>query len=301
MANIPEIIKVDLSHFPTDKRFVQIPNKVVLTDNITEEFHIEHETQHPSFPVQVTTAVCLICVSGKMDVKIDLNDYTLTDGYTAVILPNSFFQMTNIEKGTKCIFMAISTDFINFNGDIKVGMEVGRSIRENPIHKPNEEDLNETITVYQLMKKKLKQDNYLYKEDYAKSCLQIMYCNIFQNFITTNGMQQEARPTSRKEELFHKFIKIVKTNYMENRSIQFYADKLFVSPKYLSSIIHEVSGKYATDWINDYVILEAKAMLRVEGNSIKDVSNNLNFANQSFFAKYFKQHTGYTPKEYKSL
>lgn len=301
MANIPEIIKVDLSHFPTDKRFVQIPNKVVLTDNITEEFHIEHETQHPSFPVQVTTAVCLICVSGKMDVKIDLNDYTLTDGYTAVILPNSFFQMTSIEKGTKCIFMAISTDFINFNGDIKVGMEFGRTIRENPIHKPNEEELDETITVYKLMKKKLKQEEYLYKEEYAKSCLQIMYCNIFQTFITASGIQQEARPTSRKEELFHKFIKIVKTNYMENRSIQFYADKLFVSPKYLSSIIHEVSGKYATDWINDYVILEAKAMLRVEGNSIKDVSNNLNFANQSFFAKYFKQHTGYTPKEYKSL
>ena len=81
----------------------------------------------------------------------------------------------------------------------------------------------------------------------------------------------------------------------------FVADKLCVSPKYLSSIVHQVSGKYATDWINQYVILEAKSMLRMESVAIKDVSNRLNFANQSFFAKFFKQHTGYTPKEYKAL
>ncbi|MBQ2297918.1 MAG: AraC family transcriptional regulator, partial [Bacteroidaceae bacterium] len=87
----------------------------------------------------------------------------------------------------------------------------------------------------------------------------------------------------------------------QNRSITFYADKLCISPKYLSSVVHSVSGKYATDWINQCVILEAKNMLKKEGASIKDVSNYLNFANQSFFAKYFKQHTGYTPKEYKAL
>ena len=94
---------------------------------------------------------------------------------------------------------------------------------------------------------------------------------------------------------------IVKEKYIKHRNIAFYADQLCVSPKYLSSVVHAVSGKYATDWINQYVILEAKAMLKSDRISIKDVSNKLHFANQSFFAKFFKQHTGYTPKEYKEL
>jgi YesN/AraC family two-component response regulator len=105
----------------------------------------------------------------------------------------------------------------------------------------------------------------------------------------------------RKDELFMQFVESVKEHYIKHRNIVFYADLLCVSPKYLSSVVHLVSGKYATDWINQYVVLEAKTLLRSDGVSIKDVSNRLHFANQSFFAKYFKQHTGYTPKEYKAL
>ena len=151
------------------------------------------------------------------------------------------------------------------------------------------------------MKQKLLDKTYLYKEDVAKSYFRIMLCNIFQDFARSTGLEGATQSMGRKEELFMQFVEVVKENYIKHRNIVFYADKLCVSPKYLSSVVHIVSGKYATEWINQYVVLEAKTLLRSNGVSIKDVSNRLNFANQSFFAKYFKQHTGYTPKEYKAL
>lgn len=80
----------------------------------------------------------------------------------------------------------------------------------------------------------------------------------------------------------------------------FYADQLHITPKYLSSVIKEVSGRSAVEWIDRYVILEAKALLRYSGLSIQEIAYELNFSTQSFFGKYFKHHTGMSPSEYKS-
>ena len=299
--NVPYITKVDLSHFPTDEKYAQIPGKLVLADNLEDDFETLERSSKSSFPVQVAMAVSMICVSGRIDMKIDLNQYTLTDGSTILILPGSFFQMLNVDKETKCLFMAISPDFIIHNNDVRLGIEFGRKLKGEPIQHPDAKDLEEHITIYKELKRKLTDKRYTFKEEVARSYLNILQCNVFQQFIEKTQLQQENKPTSRKEELFVKFMGIVKEYYTEHRNITFYAERLFVSPKYLSSIVHDVSGNYATDWINQHVILEAKAMLRTEGMSVKDVSNRLNFANQSFFAKFFKKHTGYTPKEYKAL
>ena len=82
------------------------------------------------------------------------------------------------------------------------------------------------------------------------------------------------------------------------RSVAFYAGKLFISPKYLSLIIKESTGKSATDVIDSYVVLEAKNLLRFSGKNIQQVAYELNFPNQSSFGKYFKHLTGMSPSEY---
>ena len=209
--------------------------------------------------------------------------------------------MLGADRGTKCLFMAMSPDFIVHKGDVKLGIELGRRLKGEPILHPGTGGLEEHVAIFRALKRKLADGRYAFKEEVARSYLKILQCNVFQQFVEQTHVQQESRPTSRREELFVRFMGMVKEFYTERRDVSFYADRLCVSPKYLSSIVRDVSGNYATDWINQHVVLEAKAMLRTEGVSVKDVSNRLNFANQSFFAKYFKKHTGYTPKEYKAL
>ena len=82
------------------------------------------------------------------------------------------------------------------------------------------------------------------------------------------------------------------------RSIQFYADKMCLTPKYISGMIKTYSGKCALDWINDYVVIEAKMMLRY--TTVQEISNSLNFPTQSAFGKYFKQQVGVGPKQYRN-
>lgn len=299
--NKQEIMKVDLTHFPTDSRFVQIPGKLAIIDNLEEKSYEHIEQQDKSFPIQLDMNVCFLCTSGQIDLEIDLNMYTLHEGDAAMILTGSFLRVIRIKDSARIAFIAINSDFLKYVGDVKTVIEHVNKVKRMPVSHMEPDMMEESLMIYNEIKKKLSNPDYRFKEEVAKSYIQIMLCNFFDRFVLKNETTEEQAPKSRKEELFKNFIKLVKDNYLNHRSITFYADKLCVSPKYLSSVVHKVSEKYATDWINQYVILEAKSMLRMEDTNIKDVSNHLNFANQSFFAKFFKKHTGYTPKEYKAL
>ena len=99
---------------------------------------------------------------------------------------------------------------------------------------------------------------------------------------------------------FRQFIKLVSENYTQQRQVIFYADQLCMSPKYLSKLVKDVSGKSALEWIDSYVLLEAKHLLKYSDMPIKEIVFRLNFSNQTVFYKYFKAHTGMTPTDYRN-
>lgn len=107
-----------------------------------------------------------------------------------------------------------------------------------------------------------------------------------------------TRPRTARNGYVRDFIKLVRAHYATERSVGFYASKLFISPKYLSLVVREVTGRSAARWIDEFVIMEAKNMLRFSGKNIQQVAYALNFSNQSSFGKYFKHLTGMSPTEY---
>ena len=296
-----DYIKIDFSHFPNDERCAQVPDKVFMVDNLDMPAGEKYNHEYPKYPVQITMAISFLLTDGEINMTIGLEKYTLKKGQSLMIIPGTFFQISSVSDDVRCLFMAIAPDFINYAQDVKLGVEFGRRLKDNPITTVPKDDIEDMLALYRLVKKKLTDKDFQFKEDVAKSFLNIAKCNIFQKIIESSDIQKTEKPSNRKEEIFYTFLALVRDNYKSERCIAFYADRMCMSPKYLSSVVHNVGGKYATDWINDYVILEAKALLRSPGISVKDVANSLNFANQSFFAKFFRQHTGYTPKEYMNM
>lgn len=114
-------------------------------------------------------------------------------------------------------------------------------------------------------------------------------------------MYSHEKGSQRRRVYVHEFIKLVNANFTRERSVNFYAQKLFISPKYLSLLVKEVTGHSATKWIDDFVIMEAKNLLRFSGKNIQQVAYALNFSNQSAFGKYFKHLTGLSPTEYQKM
>lgn len=100
--------------------------------------------------------------------------------------------------------------------------------------------------------------------------------------------------------LTEKFISLVQLNFKKERFLEFYADKLEVSTKHLSRTVKETTGSTAVNWIDRFVILEAKVLLKSSTMSIQQIADELNFNSQSFFGKYFKKHTGRSPKDFRN-
>lgn len=99
--------------------------------------------------------------------------------------------------------------------------------------------------------------------------------------------------------LFDKFIQLLKANFRKERNVNWYSDKLCLTPKYLSEIVKAVSSKTAGQWITNFVILEIKQLLSNTNLSVKEIAHELNFQNQSFLGKYFKNVTGMSPSAYR--
>ena len=104
----------------------------------------------------------------------------------------------------------------------------------------------------------------------------------------------------RRNPLVDRFLVLVQKSFKEERQIEFYASQLGVTPKHLSRILKQTTGFTAADWIKNYILLEAKVMLKSSTLTMGQISTQLNFPSQSFFAKFFKNATGLTPKQYRN-
>lgn len=105
---------------------------------------------------------------------------------------------------------------------------------------------------------------------------------------------------TRAHELFDRFLRLVNLNCKEQRQLSFYASKLCITDRYLSTLVHETSGVPAKEWIDRAVINTAKVMLRHSDKSVATISDELHFPTPSFFCKYFKRVTGTTPGDFRT-
>ena len=136
---------------------------------------------------------------------------------------------------------------------------------------------------------------------FPKETLQSLVSALFRQiecFCRQNQTREKTRYT-RQEEVFNRFLELVNKYAVCERNVSFYADNLYLTPRYLSTLIKQTSGRTVMDWINEAVLQEAKLMLRHSDKLVYQVADALNFPNASFCCKFFRRLTGKTPNEYK--
>lgn len=109
------------------------------------------------------------------------------------------------------------------------------------------------------------------------------------------------KPRTNADILSKEFLALVKEHFREERQLKFYADKMCITPRYLSRVVKECTQFSAADWIERFVVLEARALLKSTNMTVQQISDELNFPSQTFFGKYFKRRVGLSPKEYRRI
>ncbi len=119
------------------------------------------------------------------------------------------------------------------------------------------------------------------------------------DFVRKRSQSTERQQHTRQEDIFNRFLELVNKYAVRERSIAFYADRLFLTPRYLSTLVRQASGRTVMDWVNEAVMQEAKLMLRHTDKLVYQIADELNFPNASFFSKYFRRMAGMTPNDYR--
>ena len=137
------------------------------------------------------------------------------------------------------------------------------------------------------------------KRPYQAETLRHLTCAYAYGLGTYLYSMAESRRLSNDELLMQRFLAEVRTHYKQERRVVYYAERLHITTGYLSTLVHRVSGKSPSDWINDFVVMEAKVLLKSSALTVQQIADELNFPSQSFFGKYFKRLVGQSPKEYR--
>lgn len=292
------IFLLDISHLTEMDMVSFIEGEIVLSDNMEIPFSepLEQLPQN-DFPVQAGMSMVLFCLQGELHVRISLKEYTLRPDMFCVIITGMIFEVLSISNDFRGFMIATRTNFMPVTEKTTQVMSFYKCLQSRHCFVLEEKEVVAFVGVYHSIKATLQELDHPYKIPMLQSYVQILYYRMLPIVLKEEESRSKYSHT-RQEEIFQRFIGEVEKHYRKERSVKFYADLLCISPKYLSTVIYKISQQLAGEWIDAYVILEAKTLLKSGRLTIQQISEQLNFSNQSFFGKFFKRCAGMSPKEY---
>lgn len=291
--------ELHLLMLPDTGRTLAFGDELVLMDNIGIQFEAEPFSDFvaTSYPFKLTFTLVIFCLHGSMRVRMNLKEYTLVANDVLVTLPGYIGECLEVGADTEVVVMGFAGNRLQGDYQSTLNMAFRKFLASTSLLHISQAEMDESMTLYRLMRAKLEQTDYDFKLEALEGYLQVFFYNGCQ-WMSNHNCQQLPRVESRRKQLFDAFLELVQAHYTEQRSVGYYADRLCLTSKYLSQVILQASGRYASDWIRDYVILEAKALLKSGRYTAQQVGDLLNFPNASFFGKYFKAAVGCSPRQY---
>lgn len=249
-----------------------------------------------SEPVKFTSSVSVYVRSGRGEVEINLISHTFSAPCVFNIHRSQILEMKEVSEDFDACFVVLSKRFTdNLFVLLKDCWAYTAACRQPLADIP--ENLVDSFEDNVRMMKSIMEDN---ENPFAYNA-QLLYMSSFFYHV---GMKcykrlEDVYPRTNSR-LTDQFIQLVQNNFKKERFLDFYADRLGVSSRHLSRTMKMLTGSTAVEWIERYVILEAKVLLKSTNMSIQQISDDLNFPSQSFFGKYFKKNTGVSPKEFRN-
>lgn len=294
---------MDYSTHSADVISLQKIAMYVNNDNLNEEIlvfdNFSTSEKGDVFPIRIDALVIALCTAGSGKIGVDLREYEIKKNTLIVIQPKNYIYLSDYSEDFEGTVVACSNhvveDVLPKLTDI---LPLLLHHRTEPVTQLDDREAEGILSFYHALKTKLRGENTPFLKQKVLCMLQAALYEMMEISMRKNDKTSPAS-RSRKEEIMAKFIIAVSEDFRIERQVAYYAHKLFITPKHLSSVVKEISGRTAGDWIENYVIMEAKVLLKTTDMTIQEIAVYLNFANQSFFGKYFKHHTGVSPTTYR--
>ena len=239
----------------------------------------------------------ILCHEGSARFQMENRHYQIEKNGIAISLPTiriTDFQCSPDFKAT-CLFVSFELMSKN-NPDIGWGIKGYLFSKEHPVVHLSETDFKKCLDNFKLLEEKYQNDEHCFHKEIVNRQLQMFIMDMWNIF---SKEIEKRRISNQKGSLFERFLQLVQEHCMEEREVDFYSGKLFVTSKYLTEVCKKNSGKTASEWIQNYTTQRLIILLENKSLSFTEIADTLNFSSPSFFSRYVRKVLGVSPSDYR--
>lgn len=276
------------SSFGTDYIFSRVTPQAPLADFTREALRLGGLT-------------LVMCLGGTAQLEVNMEPYQLTPNSLMVAGPDTVINIGEVQWDNLDLFVFVmSPDFLrDINFELNLVATINVSSNHPPLLKLTPEEVALITRYFDLIHyNTVDNPEELYVKSISRSLIAAATYQMMQ--FASVRQRTEAHPQihSLRSNYVKIFLDLVHRHFRTQRTVNFYARTMCISSKYLSLVIKQNTGRTAAQWIDDYVLLEAKNLLRFSGKNVQQIAYQLNFPNQSAFGKYFKHLCGMSPTQF---
>lgn len=239
----------------------------------------------------------ILCHKGKARFRIENKQYQIEKNDFFIGLPAVAIKELKCSRDFQATCLFVSFDLMSKNNpDIGWGIKAYLFSKEHPVVHLSVLDAEKCLYNFKLLEKKYEDDKHRFRKEVVNLQLQMFIMDMWN--IYSNEIEKRI-VSNQKGSLFERFLQLVQEHCMEEREVDFYAGKLFISSKYLTEVSKKNSGKTASVWIQNYTTQRLIILLENPKLSFTEIADTLNFSSQSFFSRYVLNVLGVTPSEYR--
>ena len=250
-------------------------------------------------PQVITYGAILICRKGKATVNINYKEWHLHEGAVITVFPNDV-----VELKVKSEASLFDVEMLKYNASLlreaslQLEQTVYSSLREDRCRQDTPVVTNIIDSMFALLKVYFNQSECTCISQLVLLQLKAFFVG-FHEYLQRNPQNRpdDEVKSYRVRELFNRFMMLMERDYKLSRDVNYYADLMHITSKYLTNIVRQVAGHTPKTIIDQYVILQLKMQLQRSSQSIKEIAWEYHFTDVSFFCRYFKKHTGLTPQQ----
>ena len=254
------------------------------------------------FPSRLNALIIGVGTEGETSLTSNLQEFRLKKNSLFIFNPKDILQVQSNNR-FKAHLIVIAPDFLKrINIDTKRMMPLFLQFGSLPCMELTHAESQSLRSFISMVEQELKGSETDFSSEIIGGLIAATIYkvgDILTHYLTEHP-EVDSPMHNRAEEYFKQFTELLGEHYKHERSVGFYARQLCITPKYLTTLIKRISGKSVSEWIDSYVILEAKTLLKYSNMSVQEIAYYLNFPNQSFFGSYFKRNAGMSPSQYKA-
>lgn len=262
------------------------------------ENHFSEEHLTGAFPAYFQTDYYVIqfVEQGELHAQVNLQDVDIKSPSMQLLLPEFVLHIDSASPTSHTTSISFTQEYVDRMLLPMPLSQLRQTILRHPSYDLTEEQMQTARGYFDLIHSLMKHEQTQYTNDSVRalvySCIRFFYG------VLSDSMAHE-KPMSRAEELTSEFLLMAEKECLRERSVDYYADRLHLSPKYLANVVRQTSGRTVGDWLNDYILLHAKMLLSTSRMNIQQISDTLGFANPSHFGTWFRRQTGTNPTTFR--